>query len=137
MKILILVILVSYVNSQNTGTLFIKIKGISSHDGNLRIALSNSESSFLTENPYKVKFLAITTDTVVCQFDSLIFNHYALQLFQDEDLNGELNTNFIGIPTEPYAFSNDAKGSFGPPTFKDATFVLNKDTTLITLNLNE
>ena len=45
---------------------------------------------------------------------------YALNAFHDENGNGVLDTNALGIPTEGYGFANDAKAQFGPPTFEAA-----------------
>lgn len=44
----------------------------------------------------------------------------ALSLFQDANANGRLDMNAMGIPVEPYGFSNNAAGSFGPPQFEHA-----------------
>lgn len=44
----------------------------------------------------------------------------AITLFQDANANGRLDMNAMGIPTEPYGFSNNASGSYGPPTFEQA-----------------
>jgi uncharacterized protein (DUF2141 family) len=44
----------------------------------------------------------------------------ALTLFQDANANGRMDMNPMGIPTEPYGFSNNAAGSFGPPKFEQA-----------------
>ena len=44
----------------------------------------------------------------------------ALSLFQDANANGRVDMNAMGIPTEPYGFSNNAAGSFGPPKFDQA-----------------
>jgi uncharacterized protein (DUF2141 family) len=41
-----------------------------------------------------------------------------------------LDTNFIGIPKENFACSNNAKGTMGPPKYEDAKFDLNKDSKL-------
>ncbi len=42
-----------------------------------------------------------------------------------------MDRNLIGMPVEPYAFSNDAVGNFGPPTFEQAKFkVSNENKTL-------
>ena len=53
-------------------------------------------------------------------FTGLAAGRYALSAFHDLDDNGKLNANVMGLPTEPYGFSRDARGSFGPPTFADA-----------------
>ena len=45
---------------------------------------------------------------------------YAANAFHDENDNGELDTNLIGIPTEGYGFTNDPRTTFGPPDFEDA-----------------
>ena len=44
--------------------------------------------------------------------------------FQDKDNDGELKSNWIGIPKEPVATSNNAKGSMGPPKYNDAKFTV-------------
>ena len=51
---------------------------------------------------------------------------YALMVYHDENENGRLDKNFIGIPTEPLGFSNRYKPK-GPPSFKRAAFVLTED----------
>jgi uncharacterized protein (DUF2141 family) len=49
---------------------------------------------------------------------------YALSVFQDEDNDTKLKSNFIGIPKEPAALSNNARPGFGPPKYKDAVFTI-------------
>lgn len=44
----------------------------------------------------------------------------ALTLFQDTNGNGRLDMNPMGMPVEPFGFSNDAVGQFGPPSFAQA-----------------
>jgi uncharacterized protein (DUF2141 family) len=49
---------------------------------------------------------------------------YAVSVYHDLDANGQLNNNLMGLPTEPYGFSNNARGSFGPPSFQAASVAL-------------
>lgn len=44
----------------------------------------------------------------------------ALSLFQDANANGRLDMNAMGMPIEPFGFSNNAVGNFGPPKFEQA-----------------
>jgi uncharacterized protein (DUF2141 family) len=44
----------------------------------------------------------------------------ALSLYQDANGNGKLDMNAMGMPTEPYGFSNNASGQYGPPKFEQA-----------------
>jgi uncharacterized protein (DUF2141 family) len=46
---------------------------------------------------------------------------YAVGVFHDVDGDEALSKNFLGIPKEPFGFSNNVRGRFGPPSFKDAS----------------
>lgn len=45
---------------------------------------------------------------------------YAVAVYFDANNNGKLDANLIGLPVEPYGFSNAARGNFGPPNFEAA-----------------
>ena len=59
----------------------------------------------------------ITNNKCTIIFEDLKAGTYAIRCFHDENNNGELDTNFIGIPKEGFGFSNDAFGKFGPKKF--------------------
>ncbi len=44
---------------------------------------------------------------------------YAVQAYQDEDSNGELTLNFLGLPIEPMGFSNNPTVRLSAPRFRD------------------
>lgn len=52
---------------------------------------------------------------------------YAIGIFYDLNDNNKLDTNLFGIPKEPYAFSNNVFGKFGPPKFEKASFKVRKN----------
>lgn len=56
---------------------------------------------------------------------------YAIGLYIDANENEKMDTNFLGIPKEQFGFSNDAKGSFGPPSFESASFELVKSKKIV------
>ena len=59
---------------------------------------------------------------------------YAIAVYQDLDNNNKLDRWLGLIPKEPYGFSNNV-GRYGPVSFAQASFELQKDLTLlITLN---
>jgi uncharacterized protein (DUF2141 family) len=68
-------------------------------------------------------------------FKGLAPGQYATTAFHDLDSNGKLNANFMGLPTEPYCFSNNARGNFGPPAFKDAAITLGEQDLTIEVTL--
>jgi uncharacterized protein (DUF2141 family) len=63
---------------------------------------------------------AIDKDKAVCEFTGIAPGTYAVSTYHDENSNGKLDTNFMGIPQEGVGASNNAKGHFGPPKFEDA-----------------
>ena len=69
-------------------------------------------------------------DKSVLLFANLPAWHYAVSLFHDENGNGRLDKNVMGIPTERYGFSRDARGPMGPPAFADAAVDVDADTTI-------
>lgn len=54
--------------------------------------------------------------------DEQLAQPLALTVYQDANANGRLDKNAFGMPIEPYGFSNDATGNFGPPRFEGARF---------------
>lgn len=51
---------------------------------------------------------------------------YAVMAFEDRNDNGRLDTLPIGLPVEPYGFSNNSRGMFGPPRWATAHFRLSE-----------
>ena len=78
----------------------------------------------------------ITNNKAQIKFD-IPFGSYALSGFQDFDNNGVMSGNFLGIPKEPFGFSNDARGKFGPPKWNDAVFIFNTSNQEVTLKLKK
>ena len=62
-----------------------------------------------------------------------ISHTYAIGIFVDKNYNNKMDRNLFGVPKEQFGFSNNAKGNFGPPSFKDASFVVSGD---INLDIN-
>ena len=57
-----------------------------------------------------------------CDFEDIPPGTYATAVIHDENMNGKLDTNRIGIPTEGYGFSNGAHALLGAPSFSAASF---------------
>ena len=78
----------------------------------------------------------LDSEMVVASLD-LPPGEYAISIYYDANGNGELDTNFIGIPKEPVALSNNAKAKFGPPKYKDAVFTLSAEGLTQRIQMNE
>ena len=68
-------------------------------------------------------------------FEELKPGNYAVVAFHDKNKNGKLDKNIVTKPTEPYGFSNNARGVFGPPNFEAAVFELPEAGRTITFEL--
>ena len=114
-------------NSAEVGTVIVRITGFASDEGDCWFALDNSMGVYESEDSVFIgKILPIINSEVLLTIDSLNYGSYAIKVFHDENINGELDSNFLGIPTEDYGFSNDASGWFGPPRWEKAMFLLNE-----------
>jgi len=58
------------------------------------------------------------------RFLDLPEGEYAIAVYHDANGNGKMDSNLMGIPTEDYAFSNNAVGKMGPPSYDQAKFAL-------------
>lgn len=92
--------------------------------GDLYVAVYNSSNAFLKEDQVFRKIIVPITQTgaLKVSIDDLPPGQYALSCFHDVNGNGKLNTNWMGIPNEPYGFSNNARPRFRAPNWGEASF---------------
>ena len=113
----------------------ITLVGVPKSEGTIHIGVLGSEAA------YKEDEAPITTIAEKAQAGAMSFvvslpsGTYGVQAMHDLNDNGELDTGFMGMPKEPWGFSNNAKGRFGPPKWKDLVFTLDGDHAL-TIDLN-
>ena len=60
---------------------------------------------------------------------------YAIAMFQDEDGTGKIKQDKIGIPEEPYAFSNNIHPRVEAPNFSSCKFYVGESVKPIQINL--
>ncbi len=118
----------------NSGILIVKIEGFESNDGFALTALSRNEEEFEREEKPVLggssKIVNLKSEFV---FENLQFGNYAIKVFHDEDMNYELNKNFLGMPSEDYGFSNNVRGTFGMPDFESALFSFDSTNQIINI----
>jgi len=102
----------------------VDISGLHSDKGQILCALFSSAEAFPTKADKAVVRLTakIAERQAVCDFIGVAPGTYAVSVVHDENSNGKLDRNFIGMPREGVGASNDAKGHMGPPKFKAASF---------------
>ena len=105
--------------------LTVEIAPLRNNNGKILLEFSNDKEEVL-----KGISEDITDNKCIIRIPNLETGTYAFRYFHDENNDEEINTNFMGIPREGYGFSNNAKGSFGPPSFDKMLFELTKSDTL-------
>ena len=100
------------------------VVGLHNNDGEVDCALFGSADGFPGDSSKagKTTKSKIVNGQAVCIFADVVPGDYAVSVFHDENSNGKLDRNFIGMPKEGVGASNDAAGHFGPPKFDDARF---------------
>lgn len=111
--------------AQNTN-LTVAFSGLKNNTGTVRVGLYNSDETFL-KFTYKTVVSVIKNNEATVTFIGVPKGEYAISAYQDENSNEKLDRNMMGIPSEDFACSNNAKGFMGPPNYKDAKFSIDKD----------
>ena len=97
----------------------VTVKNIRQAKGTIRVGLFDKEDTFL-KKAAEGKVVKASVSEVVVIFENVKPGEYALSVIHDENENGQLDSNVIGMPTEGFAFGNNAMGMFGPPSFEKA-----------------
>jgi uncharacterized protein (DUF2141 family) len=117
----------------------VKILDIKNSAGVVACALFETSEGFPTE------FLRSATNVIMtkvqdaqarCDFVDIPPGTYALAVIHDENMDGELGTNWMGVPTEGYGFSDDATASMTAPSFEAARFTYEGENLDLTISLN-
>ncbi|GHT50489.1 hypothetical protein FACS189440_18000 [Bacteroidia bacterium] len=116
----------SALSAQNKLT--IVVSGIEEVEGHLIVGLYDKEN--FQKKPINGQYVKVDKETMTIVLEDILPGEYAVSLFQDENDNQKLDTGFLGIPTEKYGFSNNAKGQFGPPSYEDCKFIVDGDTVI-------
>jgi uncharacterized protein (DUF2141 family) len=102
----------------------VNVEGLRSDKGQVMCALFSSAKDFPKNGDRAVAHAqsGIAHGKAVCEFSDVAPGRYAVSVFHDENSNGKMDTNFIGVPREGVGASNNAIGHFGPPKFDAAAF---------------
>jgi uncharacterized protein (DUF2141 family) len=122
-------------SAAQSSELRVTITGVRSNSGELLIglyetakgfeeAIANAETSGIMADRNRLVGVAMRARPGSQQavFAQLPPGRYAVIVIHDENDNGRLDANAMGVPTEGYGFSNDARGFLSAPSF-DATAV--------------
>ena len=119
--------------------LAVEVHDVRSVDGRLYVAVHSPES----KSTFPAVTGAVATLRPQAQVGALRLvlrdlppGRYAVAAFHDENDNGELDSNLLGVPSEGYGFANDPDATFGPPDFEAASVVVGEDPAVAVMTLH-
>ncbi|MEG2804959.1 DUF2141 domain-containing protein [Stenotrophomonas sp.] len=106
--------------SASAGDLQVDLDGIRVQTGSVRLALVDSSAGWDGKAaPVQAQALVPTADQAHVVFKDVAAGDYAVLVTHDENGNGKLDTNLVGMPVEGYGFSNNPQ-VMRKPTFDEA-----------------
>ena len=112
----------------------VQVSGLESTKGNVVVALFD-EAGWTSKQRIVAAQAAADTSGVTLHLAAPQPGKYGIKAFHDLDADGEMDKTFIGVPKEPYGFSNNAEAKGGPPDFSAASFDVSADGATQTINL--
>lgn len=130
------VLITSEVRAQSN-PLEVRVTNIKEKKGFMMLAVYNEKEVFLSTDALTSRKVAVPpAGDVVFYLEPLPYGEYAISVYHDVNSNGDLDTNFIGIPKEPYGFSNNDLGLMGIPKYDKSVFAYTEDIKFIEIELN-
>jgi uncharacterized protein (DUF2141 family) len=132
-----LMILVLAFIPKEENTLQLTVNQVKNNQGVVRVLLFKGADGFpdVVEKAYSNASIEIKGNKAEITFENLPEGTYALSVFHDSQNTGKLRTNALGIPRDGYGFSNNATGTFGPPSFEKAAFKVTAGKNLVAIDL--
>lgn len=124
--------------SSGINTLIVEALGFRSDKGQAYVGLYNSENGFPSDpdKAFRSAFVPIKNGNASFWFAGIPAGTYAVIVYHDENGNKKFDINLFPFSMEGGGASNGAKGMFGPPSFKDASFNLDKFTKKIQIKIS-
>lgn len=136
--LLAFIVLISYQFHvpESKGEIVVKIENIEKRKGMIRVGLYHSEENFMRKPPIGKEVEVNGRKELTIRIPEVPFGTWSVGIYQDLNGNKKFDRNFIGIPKEPYAFSNGFKDKWRAPNFQETTFSFANNGQTVKLKLN-
>ena len=110
--------------AQPFASIEVEVSGVRNIRGDICLLLFNSADGFPDKYEKAFKLLKVPAQkgAVSAEFSQIPSGTYGISVLHDENRNEKIDKNWLGIPKEQYGASNNARATFGPPSFKAAQF---------------
>ena len=121
-------------SSAQSDNITLEILNIKDITGEMVVSVYNTDRNWLIEGKeYWKKSFEVTSSAMEVKIENLPSDNYAIALFHDVNSDAEFNTNKLGIPAEPYGFSNNVRPILKAPPFGKA--ILSNTVDRVSINL--
>ncbi|MEC3964161.1 DUF2141 domain-containing protein [Flagellimonas halotolerans] len=128
MRILLIALFLAPWSIFSQNNISVHVHNVASDKGHINVAVYNSDATFLSfDRVFKAGREAAHEGIVQLMIEDLPAGKYALAVFHDENGNGKLDTNWLGVPKEKVAFSKGKMKTFGPPKYNECAFQIHSD----------
>lgn len=113
------------VSGERTAALTFRVDNLRRAQGTVWVGVYTGAEDFLNRDRARLEAVPVTTtgSLTITLTDLVPGRRYALGLFHDVDENGEFDTNWLGLPAEPWAFSGTLASRLRVPRFEEVAFV--------------
>lgn len=134
-KLLSTIALLGASSLANAADLTINFNDIQMQKGELYVVMYNSEVQFKSaKDAFYENLIKVTHTTHSITVNNVPNGDYAVMVFQDLNNNQKLDTNMLGIPKEPYGFSNNPT-LYGPPNYQALKFAMTEQAQTIDIRV--
>jgi uncharacterized protein (DUF2141 family) len=113
-----------------SGAIEARVSTFRSAKGSLVCRLFSRGDGFPAKGFQAERRVAVHGKSETCTFRDVALGTYAVAVFHDENDNGKLDTNILGLPIEGVGTSNNKRPLIGPPTWDGAKFEVSANVVL-------
>lgn len=119
--------------------LSVTVDGARNSQGKVAIAVYSDAEGFPTDSSKAIRadtaLIDETSRSANVVFPDLLAGTYAVAVFHDDNNSGKLETNFFGVPTKGYGFSNDPNPKMRAARYEESSFVLSASGSSVKIRL--
>ncbi|RSK51019.1 DUF2141 domain-containing protein [Hymenobacter rigui] len=125
-------------SANNTTSITVVVSALASTNSAVKLYFYNVREKFLTKGGYAfMKVVKPGGQRQVSLPVDLPPGDWAVAITQDVNNNDRLDKNLMGIPTEPFAFSNNVRPRFAPPAFDECKFTVGGPARVVSIVLTK
>ena len=120
------------------GDLSVTVTGLENSNGRVRAGLFTSDEGFPlgVDDVDTTAHAEITGGSATVEFDGIPHGSYAVVVYHDANDNGQLDRNFVGMPSEGAAVYKPVEARVPPPDFDDCAFTFDVRNRTVSLTIN-